>query len=163
MNAGQFSLPDGRTMGARRVVGVAGRDPVAGQNTVYAPVVAAFAPAAGLSQYIAALSAATRTRIYSATGRGAVRLMLVEVPSGALNYRVEAFLDGISIYDRTIINGAGRAQAQALVGGLFPPFSGSLGALLPDYLPFDASFEVFVTITQADQTARWCYLIEAHA
>ena len=160
MNAGQFPLGDGRTLGARRVVGVSGREAVTGQNTVYAPVVTSFATAVGLAQYSAAMSAATRTRIYSATGRGAVRVMLVEVPSGALDYRIEAFLDGNRIYDRSINNGAGQAQGQSVVGILTK--SAANGDLFPDYLPFDASFEVYLTITQAGQTARWCYLVEAH-
>lgn len=162
MNAGQFPLGDGRTLGARRVVGVSGREAVVIQNTVYAPTASSFATAAGLAQYTVAMSAATRTRIYSATGRGAVRIMLVEVPSGALDYRIEAFLDGNRIYDRTISNGAGQAQAQAVVGINATPTSSVNNNLFPDYLPFDASFEVYLTITQAGQTARWCYLVEAH-
>ena len=162
MNAGQFPLGDGRTLGARRVVGVSGREAVVIQNTTYAPTASSFATAAGLAQYTALLSAATRTRIYSATGRGAVRIMLVEVPSGALDYRIEAFLDGNRIYDRTINNGSGNAQAQAVVGINATPTSSVNNNLFPDYLPFDASFEVYLTITQAGQTARWCYLVEAH-
>ncbi len=162
MNAGLFPLGDGRTLGARRVVGVSGRDPSVGQNVVYAPTVSAFSTAAGLVAYSAAMSAATRTRIYSATGRGAVRIMLVEVPAGAANYRIEAFLEGNRIYDRTIANGAGEAQAQAVVGFTTYPSSGAFNNLFPDYLAFDASFEVYLTITQAGQTAKWCYLVEAH-
>lgn len=159
MNAGQYPLGDGRTLGARRVIGVSGRLDSVSQNNIVCPDPSNFASFAGLNSFSAAPAAGVRTRLYSAMGRGAARLFIAGVEA-ACTFRIEAYVDGNRVYDRTITFGGASAQGQAVVG--FTTKTATSSDLVPDYLPFDASFEVYITITQAGQTARWCYLVEAH-
>lgn len=158
MNAGLFPVPGGTPQGARKVVGVLGRSASATQNSSFVPGMFTLAPMLGVDQFSVTPTLGSRTRIYAVAGRGAARVFALGV-DGNCTYRIELLVDGNVLYDRTIVNGSGTSQMQAVVG--FANTSSALG-LEPDYLLFDGSVEVFVTVTGTSQIVRWAYLMESH-
>lgn len=157
MNQGLFPF-SGALSGARKVKAVNGRSSPTTQNTIYAVDVPALSARLGLTAYTTTPTLGARTRLYAAFGRGAARLFQASV-AGNCTYRLEVLVDGKIVYDRTISNGATAEEAQSLVG---QAYSSAPAWFSLDYLPFDSSFEVYITITVSSVAANWCYIVEEH-
>jgi hypothetical protein len=70
----------------------------------------------------------------------AVRFCGVEGTGSGGNFRMEMLVDGIRVSDLTFSQAASTTYLIAGFG-----VGGSTPFLVPDYIPFDQSFEVFIT------------------
>lgn len=152
MNAGMFPLPNGQQGGVRKLSGQIGRQ-------ANASSINAMGPGAGaVATNISGLTGNTRINLLSVAGRGAARFLAVCDASGAGgNFRVEVIVDGVTIFDGT--------RTIASIGdGLIPVgyCVSSTTTAIWDYVPFDSSLQVFVTLPGAATAVYLLRVIDIH-
>lgn len=82
-----------------------------------------------------------RTKVLGVSGKGAARVLnIYNATGGTTDLRVECWFDGVKVFDITYVS---VSSTSVPIIGFYSP-SGSY-ALTPDWIPFESSYEVFVT------------------
>lgn len=137
MNAGMYGMPNGQALQGRRLAAQLGRQSNAGslQN----------APATtGAAVTSVTVTAGVRTLALSITGRGALRYMAAHnntVTSTSL--QIEVVIDGVTVINRTRDPATSTGDGAVAVG----MFNSTSSQATWDYIPFDSSVQVFVTLS----------------
>lgn len=149
MNAGTFGMADGRVMAGRKVTSQLR------SGTNYAASINTAAGLAGTSSAVSAGSVTfgVRTRIFSVTGKGAVRWFAAGPTGSTPNTTVSIVIDGVEVRSETR---AAAADGSGIgVCGICTTVSAW------DYIPFESSVEVFVTVSSTI-TVQYAYVIDLH-
>lgn len=142
MNQGMYGVSSG--------AGAAGLRKLSGQvrsgtaQTTWTPVVLA----AGVGAVNVSLTAGVRTRVVSVTGRGALRWFHGAAPAAGTDLTLEVLIDGTRVINQLVTlpaaSGGSNAVYVAIGGGLGVAGTTQASAFW-DWVPFDASVELFLT------------------
>lgn len=155
MNAGMYGLPDGRGMQGRKLAGQLGRD----TTTAVANVTGFGGPSGALPSNVSGLTESARNLLLNVTGRGASRFLAVALGgSGTGLFRVEVVLDGVTV--ASAAHTAAHASGVGFV--LFGHVPSSTHTGIWDYVPFDSSLQVFVTLPPAVTSAWLLQVTDIH-
>lgn len=136
MNQGLYGLgSSGAGSGVRKLAGQIGR------NTTPVNNQAVFS-ALGVATNVSTAAIGVRTRILSVSGRGAARLLNIFNASGtSSNLTIEVFFDGVRVVNDVV---ASISNNSVITFG-FSGVPGGVQSVTLDWIPFDSSYEVFVT------------------
>lgn len=136
MNAGMYGLPTGQAMGGLKLASQLGRAPASvGLDNVGAQ--------AGALVSSVPLTAGVRTLVLNISGRGALRYLSAHNNTNtAGTITVEVILDSVSVISRTTPSISTAGYGLVAVG-----LAGTGASSVWDFIPFDSSAQVFVTIS----------------
>lgn len=157
MNAGMYGMADGRGMAGRKLAGQV----YSGNKQANTSPTSAWA-AAGIPGAFLSMGAGARTRLVSASGRGALRLFAVTQSISVIDtHRIEVWIDGKKIIDHTLSLDGAASQGFNVVG--WASGAASAYAANADFVPFDSSCELYLTCTTGGaSSARVSYQIDLH-
>lgn len=146
-------MPNGQALQVRKLAAQIGRQTLA--SSIHSMSGASGAAAAAVS----GLTGNTRVNLLSVTGRGAARFLAVAEGSGSAsgNLRLEVIVDGVTISDVT--------RAVGATGDGIIPIGYCASTTIPaiwDYVPFDSSLQVFVTLPGTTTTVYLLRVIDIH-
>lgn len=140
MNQGLYGM--GSSVGFSGVRKLAGQ---LGRNTTpasYQGIISGL----GIATNVSASPAGVRTRILSVSGRGAARLLNIFNATGvSSNLTIEVFFDGVRVVNNVVVS---ESSTSVITFG-FSGVGGGIQAVTLDWMPFDSSYEVFVTSSAA--------------
>jgi hypothetical protein len=151
MNAGMYGLPDGKALQGRILAAQLGRQAAAGSLHNAAGTT-------GAAVTSVPVTAGVRTPILGITGRGAIRYMSAHNNTGtSTSIQIEVVIDGVLVIDRT------RSPASATGDGVIAVgmFNSTSSQATWDYIPFDSSVQVFVTLS-AHTTCGFAHVTDIH-
>lgn len=142
MNPGMYGMASGQPGAARKLAGsvYGGTTNPAANGFINAGT--SVATSNGLSPLTPTLSASVRTRLVSVSGRGAVRAVGFNTSGVSATATFELWIDGVRVKSLSGLMASGHGLL--LVGsgssnGTYP------SGIIPDFIPFDSSCEVFIT------------------
>lgn len=154
MNAGMFGHPGGLSAGGTRSIVSYGTQIGLSAD----PTLTINGPIRGIRVTGASATWNVRTRLYAAIGKGACKFFVLEHAAGSdQTVLVEMVVDGVTIASKSVSISSG---GSALAVGCYSP-SPSYGYSL-DYVPFNTSFEVYVTNSTNTTTYNYAYNVDAH-
>lgn len=158
MNPGMYGMPSGSPQGVRKLKALGGSavSVIGGGNVNSYATPCHATPVSGAST-----PANTRVRLMSIQDRGAVRFFGVVDPGRLV--RIELFVDGVLVFDQSI----GLLSTSALLlcvgfGSGAVNNTPSNPVAIPDYIPFDSSFEVFATMSTGGSTLDYLFNADLH-
>lgn len=149
MNAGMYGMADGRGMAGRKLTSQVR------SGTNYATAISTAAGLAGSSTVVSAgsVTGGVRTRIFSANGKGAVRWFAAGPTGSTPNITAFLVIDGVEVKSET--RSAAADGSGVGVCGICTTVSAW------DYIPFDSSAEVYVTVS-ATANVQYAYVVDLH-
>jgi hypothetical protein len=149
MNAGMYGMADGRGMAGRKLTSQLR------SGTNYATAISVAGSLAGASGKVAAgsVTGSVRTRIFSVNGKGAVRWFAAGPTGSTPNITAFLVIDGVEVKSETRISAADGSGVG--VCGI------CTSAAAWDYIPFDSSAEVFVTVSTT-ANVDYAYVVDLH-
>jgi len=153
MNPGMYGMSDGRGMAGRKL---AGQLTQGLRNSVANPS-GNLASYLGHSLPLISLTANTRTRVLSVSGRGALRAFATTNGTGSNeSQRVEVWVDGSLLIDTG-------AVSCGLSAGLMVVGTSMSTSFFMDYIQFDTSLDVFMTVSVGgSSTESIAYRVDVH-
>lgn len=151
MNAGMYGMPNGQVLQGRKLAAQLGRQSAAGslQNA---------AGTTGAAITSIPVTAGVRTLTLNITGRGALRYMAAHNNTGTpTSLRIEVVVDGVTVIDRTRNPATSTGDGVAAVGMVNSSYSQATW----DYIPFDSSVQVFVTLS-AGASCGFAHVTDIH-
>lgn len=142
MNQGMYGVSSGSgTAGVRKL---AGQVRSGTTQTTWAPVVLA----SGVGSVNVVLTAGVRTRVVAVNGKGALRWFHGAAPAAGTDLTIEVVIDGVRVVNQLVTLPAASGGSNAVyvaIGGGFGAAGTSQATAFWDWVPFDASVELFLT------------------
>ena len=150
-NSGIYGITSGQSLAGRKVKAVGGATPsVLGVSAFGA------APACHATTVLGATTLnGVRTRLLSVQDRGAVRFFGIE--GTGVSTRVEILIDGVRVVDQTFTATSTNTFLSIGFGG-----GGATPIAIPDYVPFDTSFEAFITVGGSAGASNYLFNVDLH-
>lgn len=151
MNAGAFGMPSGQVSQGRKLARQL-RD-ASGISSLHV----ATGGQVGAAAVVTSTPIGVRSQVMNISGRGAARFLGAYNSNGTnTNLRLEIVVDGVPVYDATL--GSSSNYGHIAVGN-FVYSSVPIGQW--DYVPFDSSFQVFLT-SSAVANPTLLYVVDIH-
>lgn len=149
MNPGTFGMPPG--LGGRKLAAQLGRQSAAGSLHTAAATTGAVVASIPVT-------AGVRTLALNITGRGALRYMAAHNNTGvSTSLQIEVVIDGVPVIARTRNPATSHGDGIVAVG----MFNSTSSQTTWDYIPFDSSVQVFVTLS-AGASCGFAYIADIH-
>ena len=151
MNSGIYGITSGKSLAGRKVKAVGGTTP----SVVAVTALVAAAPCHATAVAGATTLNGVRTRLVSIQDRGAVRFFGIEGTGPST--RVEILIDGVLVVDQTFTATSSQTFLNIGFGG-----GGATPICIPDYVPFDTSFEAFITVGGSAGASNYLFNVDLH-
>lgn len=151
MNSGIYGITSGQSLAGRKVKAVGGATP----SVLGILAADAASPCRATAVTGATTPNGVRTRLLSVQDRGAVRFFGIQ--GTGVSTRVEILIDGVRVVDQTFLATSSQTFLSIGFGG-----GGAAPIAIPDYVPFDTSFEAFITVGGSAGASNYLFTVDLH-